>query len=111
MNNSRCTNAIRNAQDTIREFGTRNITSTATFFLPQKVEENALSTVIDKLGFLDNTEATVKANGLAIQVQMLAIEDIPSSLFEKTKPTGFEAVKVPTPTVATVAPASGSSGI
>lgn len=52
MNDSHYTNAVRNTKDTIREFGARNTTSTVTFFLLQKVYENVLSTVIDKLGSL-----------------------------------------------------------
>ena len=68
FNDARLTHSLRHAQNTVREYGDRFVKSTAIFILPQPVEEKVESMSVVPLGFLDESEVAVKANGLALQV-------------------------------------------
>ena len=110
-NDSRLTHSMKQAQDIVREYGDRVVKSTARFILPFVVEEAVESIATVPLGFLDSTNATVKANGCALKVRMLAVEDIPIALYTKSGPVGFNVVKPPTESVATAAPGSALEGL
>ena len=110
-NDARLTHSVRHAQDTVREFGHKSVKSIARFFLSQCVEEKVESISVVPLGFLDDNDVPVKANGLAVQIRLLACEEIPISLYSTNEPSSFEAVKQPPTTMATNAPGSGLSGL
>ena len=111
LNDARLTHSLRHAQNTVREYGDRFVKSTAIFVLPQPVEEKVESMSVVPLGFLDESEVAVKANGLALQVRLLVSEEFPLSLYETDKRAQFAVVKNNTGTVATAAPGSGLQGL
>ena len=106
LNHSRITHSTKNAQDTIREYGSKRVKLTARIILPESVEDNVESIHTSCLGFVDPSEVSVKANGLALQVRLLAEEEIPFSLFDEPSKSTFEEVK---PAAAT--PVSNTAGI
>lgn len=113
-NDSRLTHSMKHAQETIREFGSQMVKSSARIILPRHVEEKLESMAVTPLGFVDAKYVTVKANGLAIQVRIFAVEDISINLFSSQISTSFESVKPPTKTVGcspTRAPRCGLEGI
>ena len=110
-NDARLTHSLRHAQNTVREYGDRSVKSSAVFVLPQIVEEKVESMSVVPLGFLDENDVTVKANGLALQIRLIVIEEFPLIIYDAPKPPQFELVKNDTGTIATVAPGSGLDGL
>ena len=92
LNHSRITHSRKNAQDAIREYGSRRIKSTVHIILPESVKDDVESIHTSCLGFDDPSEMSVKANGLALQVRLLAEEEIPFSLFDEPSKSTFEEV-------------------
>ena len=114
MNDARLTHSLRHAQNTqnaVREYGDRFVKSTAIFILPQPVEEKVGSMSVVPLGFLDESQVAVKANGLALQARLLAREELPMILYETGKPAHFAVVKNNTGSIAATAPRSGLQGL
>ena len=109
---SRITSAQQACQETIREFGSRKVKSTARIILPCSVTEDMDKVQTYRLGFEDVVakEGELRSNGCALQVHMLAIEEFPPDLFAVNTEVQFEKVKRPT-TIATRAPGTGLTEI
>ena len=110
LNDTRLTHSLRHAQNIVREYGDLFVKSTAIFILPQPVEEKVQSMSVLPLGFLDESEVAVKANGFVLQVRLPASEELPMILYEADKPAHFAVVKNNTGSIATTAPGSGLQG-
>ena len=105
---SRIVAAQQKVQENIREYGARVVKSTARIVLPREVSDDMNNVKVYHLGFEDQLakEGEHKANGCALQVCMLAVEDFPSDLFADSTSIQFERVKRPTVS-ATVATGAG----
>ena len=95
---SRIASSQKSSQDLQREFGEPAVKSIARIPLLRQVEQNIVSWKYAKLGFLDKSPAAVKANGLAIQVLMLAVEDFATAVLPSSAVSDFAAVVTPTET-------------
>ena len=69
-----------------------NVKSSARIILPRKVDEDVTNLKVEKLSFLYNADTTLKANVLALQVQMLAVEEFSMKLLPHTETSGFKVV-------------------
>ena len=67
--------------------------------------------MVSALGFVDLNDVCVKANGLALQIRLLAKEDMPISLYSTGGVPAFDSVKEPVQSLATKAPGSGLAAL
>ncbi len=80
VTDSRIASATRHAQDNIREYGKREVRSSARIVLPRKVEEKVEGMKVNQLGFIDPKNVPVKSNGLALLVRLLVHAEMPIHL-------------------------------
>ena len=90
---ARITSSQKAAQDVQRSFGSTNVKSTARIALVQQVDEDVVNIGITQLGFVDDKKVDVKANGLALVVKMIAVEDFTVEMANKKKVSSFTPVK------------------
>ena len=76
----------------MREYGNMVEKSTASVVLPFTVRQQIGSNKTNALGSKDPEDLSVKANGLALQVQVTAVDDLPYAVFENQGVTQFESV-------------------
>ena len=109
LQSSRITSSFKSVQDIRREFGDAAVNSIAHIPLPRKVDDDISSLQISKLGFFDNSSSSLKANGMALQVQLLASEEFSMKLLPSVKSPGFTVVQDEVNTPQTVSPSAISS--
>lgn len=93
LQSSRLTASQKSIQDIQRSFGNANVKSTARIILPHRVDEDISNLSVGKLGFLDSSQSQVKANGLALQVKLLAVEEFSMKIHAQSEQSGFTIVQ------------------
>lgn len=92
LQSSRITSSWKNVQDLRRQFGEVTLKSTARITIPRKVYEDISNLEIAKLGFVDSSTGDFKANGLALQVHLLAVEDFSMKILPEVATSHFTIV-------------------
>ena len=89
---SKMTQSQMGVQRIMRSYGTRSVESSARFKLPCTVERRAGSVNIKTLAFIHENDGGGKPNGYAVQVEMIAVEDLSYDIFGKSVGTQFVVV-------------------
>ena len=111
LQSSRITSSSKSVQDIRRRFGGIAVKSTAHISLPRKVDEDISSLQMTKLGFRDSTECELKANGLAIQVQLLAVEELSMKHLPHATSSSFTIVESRNCVTSALSASIGSSSV